>query len=158
MLSVACSILTSTLVCALSALFAWWLYRGQRTASALNELMDAPAIRKMLIDEPGHGDAMQDPNHREEYERTVLAPTADSIERFAAMANPLLRFQPPFQCQPAFYSRQLIRRVACQTLISIWYDPNMQNYIEASSKESLSPGTTYQEFAALVKWLRENRL
>ena len=68
------------------------------------------------------------------------------------MANPLLRFQ------PAFYSRQLIRRVACQTLISIWDDPNMQNYIEASSKESLSPGTTYQEFAALVKWLRENPL
>ena len=152
MSSVAVSIFVSATVCMLSALFGWWLYRAQRTASALNQLMGAPAMQDMLIDKPGHDEAMQDLDQWTEYVRKVLAPTANSIERFASLANP------PFRFLPAFYSRRLIRRVACQSLISIRDDHYMKNYIKRSRKASSSPETTYQEFDSLVKWLRERPL
>lgn len=150
--SVAIAAIVSVSVCLLGATLTWFFGRVQRTALGLEMLFEKDAMRVVMFDEPNHSKDMDDRDKWAKYEREVLFPAANAIERFAALVN--RRW-----CHgPAFYSRRLVKRTAGQLIVSLWDDHYMQCFICSRRTVSSSPSTTYQEFEDLVKWLRAKPL
>lgn len=148
----AVSAMVSVLICLLGATLSWLFSRVHRTASALEALFDKDAMQAVMFDAPDHSENMKCPDKWAKYEREVLFPAANAIERFAALVNRR------WWHRPTFYSRRLVKRTAGQLLVSLWCDHYMQHFICCRRKMSSSPGTTYQEFEHLVEWLKRKPL
>ena len=149
-MSVTVSAIVSVSVCLLNVVVAWWLDRIRRTVAEVNALMSLDSVKDLLFEEEGHADKMSESKRRWiEYQRQVLRPGLDAIERFAT---------PTVTGLPRIYSRRIVRKLACQTLISIWDDEHVQYFVHEMRKQALSPDTTYVDFERLAKWLRDHPL
>lgn len=148
--SVTVSAFVSVGVCLLNVIVVWWLDRIRRTIAEVNALMSLDSVKGLLFEEEGHADKMRENRRRWiEYQREVLRPGLDAIERFAT---------PTVTSLPRIYSRRIVRKLACQTLVSIWDDEQVQHFVREMRKQASSPGTTYKDFELLVKWLRDHAL
>ena len=139
----------SVSVCLLGAFLTWLFARVQRTAAALEMLFENASVKTLAIHKPHHEERMKDEGNWAEYEREVLCPAADAIERFAALVNG----RGPF----ALYSYNIVARVARQRIVSIWGDRYMRHYVSESRRRSSNPITVYEDFRLLVQRLQGNR-
>ena len=144
--------IVSVLICLSGVALTWFFSRVQRTAAALEMLFEKEAMKAVMFDEPSHREDMEDNGKWTKYEREVLFPAANAIERFAALVNRR------WWHRPTFYSRRLVRRTAGQLLVSLWDDYYMQYFICSRRAASPSPKATYQEFEHLAEWLRAKPL
>lgn len=147
--SVTVSAIVSVGVCLLNVVVAWWLDRIRRTIAEVNALMSLDSVKDLLFEEEGHADKMRESKAWVQYQREVLRPGLDAIERFA---------MPAVTGIPRIYSRRIVRKLACQVLVSIWSDEHVQHYVHEMRKQAQSPGTTYADFERLAKWLRDHPL
>ena len=149
----AISALVSVLICLSGAALAWLFSRTHRTAVALEVLFSLDSVKAVMFDEPDHSAKMQDDDNWAKYEREVLFPAVNAIERFATLVN-----RRWWRIGPTFYSRSLVKRTASQLLVSLWDDHYLQYFVNSRRDTSSSPSTTYQEFELLVEQLRARPL
>ncbi len=112
--------------------------------------MSSPAVQALVAEEDGHSERVAtDKEYWGKYQREVLRPALDAIERFA---------MPVVTGLPRIYSRRIVRHLSCQVLISIWDDEGVQHFVRVMRQRADSPDTTYGDFERLVKWLRAHPL
>lgn len=148
----AISAIVSVLICLSGATLSWFFSRVHRTALALEMLFDRDAMQAVMFDVPDHIENMECRDKWTIYEREVLFPAANAIERFAALVNRR------WWHRPAFYSRRLVKRTAGQLLVSLWDDHYMRHFICSRRRMSSGADTTYREFKLLVEWLKRKPL
>ena len=137
-------------VCLLNVIVAWWLDRIRRTIAAAEALMSSYEVRAMLFIENDHKNKVAtEQQYWLNYQRDVLRPGLDAIERFA---------MPTINGLPCVYSRWVIRRMGCQALIGIWENKEVQHFVKVMRERSCSPKTIYENFERLVEWLRAHPL
>ncbi len=146
----AISVLVSVLVIALNVLLAWWLDRIRRTLAAAEVLMSSNAMQALLMDKDDHSDRVaKDKQYWLNYQREVLGPALNAIERFAA---------PAVSGFPRIYSKNVIRRLACESLVSIWKVEDVEHFVGEMRKRSENPETIYGDFERLATWLKAHPL
>lgn len=159
-------LLPSVGVCLLAAVLAWFLHRAQRTEAVLERLFTSKPVMSLMHEKPGHADRMRDEDvdgresYKDKYTRKTLFPAANAIERFAALCN----------CNGfvSAYSMRTIERTSGELLISLWRDPDMEDFVEserarvsadikahrgAKDGDGDMVGDTYIEFESLVRAL-----
>ena len=144
--SVAVSALVAVGVCVFNVAVAWWLDRIKRTVAAVDALMSLDSVKDLLFEEEDHSEIRESKQCWIEYQRNVLRPALDAIERLAVTGRPCI------------YSRRIVRKLACQALVSIWDDEDVKHFVHEKRKQASSPSTTYGDFERLVKWLRDHPL
>ena len=139
--------LLAVLGCLTAACVNWMFARAGRTRVAIDDLFNENAIRGVLYDvDERSGCAWV------AYQRDVLKPAADALERFAAGVNRDAGLISP----PAFYSFRVVDRICGDTLISLRKDRRLDCAIKHGRAHGPAE-RSYNEYDRLVDRLRRRR-